>query len=587
MAGFDYLPAEIRNCIYDQLLRSDTQPRHRSSNELAMFTVSKQLHHESSSLFYQHSNITVDAPLTGTDTATILPPVADKYLRFLKRLTIHASVSHPETPTTHKAATTIKALAAAGARFDEFNLSISSPLSHLLNSRVDDSIMGDEHPITTAIKILLQSGATKVLRIQFENAWFLTGVAVALQTSFGSQLEFYVNGTLTQDLSELERPLTGRYTSTHLTALGLTLENVRDDNRGDWSSPLSTPVSLPSSLCSAFLDLDTFSVSSFELSSDEEEASTLPDFAKSDTDMDEQPFFTDDEEWSAQEIEERLADKDLGESDDVDEDEGMEDVQQDDTQAIMQNMNEVAHHVANGDDVTYMTNFAPDLLLSRHHLGHLQSPSSPDYFNHKRTSRDLKEAWSPSPPASPLTNSAPSLRTTRRVKTNDGIPHSSASSSASNTRDVRRDAIVFDASWPSMKADIADEEWPATPLSPQHRRTWPKNRSAHTSPTRPRPDIQPLSPAKHILSCSSTSTSLQETHERPPSRSKLQEHISHIVEDDINPPVPPKSPRRQISHQNTQDADMHGWRELPFAPYESPFRMENSPRCKSRSRLSA
>jgi hypothetical protein len=40
----------------------------------------------------------------------------------------------------------------------------------------------------------------------------------------------------------------------------------------------------------------------------------------------------------------------------------MEDVPGDETSAFMQNLREVAHHVANGDDITYMTNFAPDLL---------------------------------------------------------------------------------------------------------------------------------------------------------------------------------------------------------------------------------
>jgi hypothetical protein len=57
--------------------------------------------------------------------------------------------------------------------------------------------------------------------------------------------------------------------------------------------------------------------------------------------------------------------------DDLDGDEDMEDVQREEIQAIVRNMNETAHHIANDDDVTYMTNFAPDLLLSRHHLGHL------------------------------------------------------------------------------------------------------------------------------------------------------------------------------------------------------------------------
>jgi len=370
MAGFNDLPAEIRNIMYEKLLKGESLAQHRKFNELAMFTVSKQLHHESSSYFYQHNNIAVDAPSNATDTATVLPPIADRYLRFLKRLTVHTSVGQPTLPGTVKVAAAIAALSTAGVRLEELNLIISSPLSHLLNSRVDDSIMDSTHPITWAIRDVLRSGVTKTLRIQLENVWFAAGIAQALRTTFDSRLEFYINGTPAEDTSLLERALTGRYTSTHLTTLGLNYENISNNSCSNLSSPLSSPTSLASSLCSAFGDLETFSVSSYELSSDEDEAAE----GKDEADEDEQPFFTEDdiEEWSAstQEAEEGQEDQELGAVDDTG-DEEMEGVQQDDIEAIMQNLQEAAHHVANGDDVTYMTNFAPDLLLSRHQLGHL------------------------------------------------------------------------------------------------------------------------------------------------------------------------------------------------------------------------
>jgi hypothetical protein len=78
-------------------------------------------------------------------------------------------------------------------------------------------------------------------------------------------------------------------------------------------------------------------------------------------------------EWSASTEEE----KENGEEDtsegmgDLDGEDEMEDVEQGELDVIMHNMEAIAHHVANDDDVTYMTNFAPDLLLSRHHLHHL------------------------------------------------------------------------------------------------------------------------------------------------------------------------------------------------------------------------
>jgi hypothetical protein len=377
MAGFTDLPSEVRNILYDNLLRGDNQSRHRDPNEFALFTVSKQLHQESSSFWYQHNNIAIDAPLAANGTATIVPPVPDKYLRFLKRLTIHTTTGHPSIPSTNKVATTIAALSTIGAHFDELNLIISSPMSHLLNSRVDDSVLHALHPITSAIKAVLTSGVAALLRIQLEDVWLAPGVARIFQSTPSTRVEFFdASGIPVPDLSALERALIGRYSSTHLSALGLD-PSFTGNSRSSQYSPLSSLASIASSLSSAFADLDTFSVTSFELSSDEEEEEALMrnDSHKDDTDGDEQPFFTEDdiEEWSAstQESAEEQDGQALGERDDLDEDEDMEDVQDGETQAIMQNLQEAAHHVTNGDDVTYMINFAPDLLLSRHHLGHL------------------------------------------------------------------------------------------------------------------------------------------------------------------------------------------------------------------------
>jgi hypothetical protein len=372
MARFKDLPAEIRNMMYDNLLRGENETHRRDPNQLAMFTVSKQLHQESSSYFYQNNSIAIDAPSTTTDTATVLAPVADKYLRFLKRLTIHASMSHPSTAATKKVATAIAALSTVGAKFDELNLVLSSPLSNLMNSRVDDSVMGRDHPITTAIQTLLRSGATQVMRVQLQNTWFAPGIASALSTNFSPQLEFYVDGTPALDISTLERPLIGRYSSDHLTTLVPYQEDVGADSWSSQSSPLSSPASLSSSLCSAFSDLETFSVTDFELSPSEEDPAARVNATErgvDDGDDNNQPYFSEDpiEEWSAstQEMWDEADAEDaeeLGEEDDLEEEEDMEDVPGDETSAFMQNLREVAHHVANGDDITYMTNFAPDLL---------------------------------------------------------------------------------------------------------------------------------------------------------------------------------------------------------------------------------
>ncbi len=83
------------------------------------------------------------------------------------------------------------------------------------------------------------------------------------------------------------------------------------------------------------------------------------------------PFFTDMdiEEWSASTTHD--ASDELNHLDDLDDDEEMEDVPQEDIRNFMHNLEQVAHHNASEEDLSYMVNFAPDLLLTRHHLSHL------------------------------------------------------------------------------------------------------------------------------------------------------------------------------------------------------------------------
>jgi hypothetical protein len=375
MARFTDLPPEMRNAMYNELLTGGSRLQHRDQHELALFTVSKQLHEESSSYFYQHNAIVIDAPLATTDTATNLPPIADRYLCFLKRLTVRTFVGHAALQRTRKAAAAIVALSCIGANFDELNVLIKSPLSHILNSRVDDSTLHNAHPIILAIRKVLESNVTKRFRIQLQDAWFAPGVARALQADFGSRLEFYRNETHAQDVQSLECSLIGRYSSTHLTDLDLDMDNAMNMRSGEESASLmSTPSTLRSSLGSPFAGLDTFSVSSFEMNSDDCEKKDF-DAALANHDTRGAPFFTEDdiEEWSASTEEEQGSDEEdtLEDMGDLDGDDEMEDVEQDEVDAIMHNMEAISHHVANDDDVTYMINFAPDLLLSRHHRHHL------------------------------------------------------------------------------------------------------------------------------------------------------------------------------------------------------------------------
>ncbi|KAH7381446.1 hypothetical protein DE146DRAFT_624441 [Phaeosphaeria sp. MPI-PUGE-AT-0046c] len=373
MADFSQCPAEVKNAIYGEIFGGDSKNRTRSGHGLAMFTVSKLLHTESASYFYENNVITLDIPSATTTTATILPPVADRYLRFLKRLTLHAHVAPVIDLEMCKVASAIKAVSCIGANLAELKVVLTSSLSHLLNSRVDDSVLDHTHPITEAVQCVLRANVAKSVCITLENAWFAPGVAQTLSTEFGSRIEFYQHRILVLDVATIERPLAGRYASQHLINLGLQDENLANLSHG--RNPCQNhwgPSSLPSSLCSAFSNLDTFSVSSFESGSDDTEASDYDDSCKADVhaDASEQPFFAEDdiEEWSNN----TQDDVNMGEEDfEMDLDDELEDVPQDDVNAFMRNMDEVAHHKANELDIEYLTNFAPNLLLSRAQLSHI------------------------------------------------------------------------------------------------------------------------------------------------------------------------------------------------------------------------
>jgi hypothetical protein len=374
MTKLDDLPAELRNVLYGQILPPPNTSG-RMSNGLALFTVSKKFHFESTSYFYQHNAISVSAQSTITDTATILPPIPDQYLRYLRRLALWGTVSYSSATSTLKVANTIASLATIGADFEELHIHIRSPFSKLLNSRVDDSVLDTDHQVTIALRQLLYSGVAKVVRIELKNVWFAPDVAVTLQDQYADRLEFCTADNLNNDPRSLERPLTGRSTNGHLTALGLNDADMIDVGSCYGSptslSPLPSPI-VSSSSC-AFADLDAFCVVSYQLGADDDSMGKSESFAQADSTM--QPFFDEDdiEEWQASTQESNESDfedlEDIQEME-VDEDEEVDEISQDDMEAIFDNMEEIAHQVANEADVSYLTNFAPDLLLARHNLVH-------------------------------------------------------------------------------------------------------------------------------------------------------------------------------------------------------------------------
>ncbi|KAH6865435.1 hypothetical protein BKA58DRAFT_220957 [Alternaria rosae] len=371
MTRFDEFPAELRNMVYDHVLRDHyTQQTH---NALALFTVSKQVHLESTSYFYKNICISIHTPSSPTNnSATVLPPIPDRYLRFLGRLAVNATIGRAGLGRERKIADTIASLATIGADFEDLHIRIQSSLSRLTNSRVDDSVLHASHPITVSLRRLLDSGVAKLMRLDLHNVWLAPGIAQELHVRYGTRLQFVGDRNAVLAPSTLERSLTGVYAGSHLTTLGVDDEVMANSCSDDAYTP-QTPASLPSSICSAFEDLDMFSVTSFDLHSD-----TTADYEESTEHANEGSFFSgaDIEEWEAstqaadQEKPQHQYDIELGE--DEDEDEEMEDISQDDMEAIFGNLEETAHHVANDADMSYMTNFAPELLLTRHNLGHLK-----------------------------------------------------------------------------------------------------------------------------------------------------------------------------------------------------------------------
>ncbi|KAL6154212.1 hypothetical protein ACJBU6_07491 [Exserohilum turcicum] len=376
MAQFSDIPAELRNVIYGELLLKSqahiSLERFSNGNHLSLFAVSKQLHHETTSYFYQHNQITIDPMSPKTETATILPPIADRYLRFLRQLKIAAMVSEANSSTHQRLANTIASLATVGANFEDIHIAIQSTLSRLVTPMVDDSILGSNHPVTAALRLLLGSGVAKVVRLQLVQVWFAPLVAQNLKSQYGDRILFLDAEGVAQNARSVQKPWNGVYVGTHMTALGLDIEAVVDALSPSHGSPSSMPSSISSSVGSAFSSLDTFSVTEFELGCEDAKNEESKDESANDD-----SFFSgiNIEEWDAStqvtEQHDLLGSEEMEVDDDVSDDEELEDVSQEDFDAIMGNMEDMANYEANQCDMTYMTNFAPELLLSRYHLGHL------------------------------------------------------------------------------------------------------------------------------------------------------------------------------------------------------------------------
>ncbi|KAJ4352757.1 hypothetical protein N0V95_003975 [Ascochyta clinopodiicola] len=349
MSTFTDLPAEMRNIIYDELC----------TDSLAVLRTCTFIHQEAASHYYQHNSFTVSLPAAHSKGATILPPIADRYLKYLRRLTICTTIGRPELVNTQEVARSIAALASTGTNLEALTLRFSSQISPILQTRVDDSVLHNTHPITYALRALLTSDVAKSLRVELENAWFAPGIVDGLRSEFGDRLEFLT----TVQGEETERPLTGHYSLTHLQAYGINEQDVWDTEY--LQSDRLHGGSTPSSLDSALSELDVFSPIEFF----DEEPEDLRNLFKTEgagLGVDELMFEIEEElgiEVDAKDTgylhAPAIDDEELNENDDVDDDE-MEGI--DGFDAIVGNLEELARRRVNEEDICYMVNFAPGLL---------------------------------------------------------------------------------------------------------------------------------------------------------------------------------------------------------------------------------
>ena len=335
MASFMDLPAEVRNSIYSELYVCRT-----ADHDFDLLTASKLINEEAASYFYQQNAFTVSLP-TRVATADILSPIPNKYLKYVRRLTIDVYLT-PSTVMVDDCAQRIAALSDSGATLSALTFRFYSTTSRILSNRVDDYVLPTEHPITLALRHILASGIAQSVRVELDNIWFAPGIATQLQGLSPGSLQVVTSA------SSIERALLGQIVRDHLHDLDLDEQDVEDAENlpPSWSD--RELLSNPSPLSSALSELDTFSPTDTVDENGDEDAEAVqfpPKGDRTDSLFDEPLFDTQAEE--------------LDETDDVD-DEDMEDI--DDVDAIFGSMEETMHYRANEADVCYMTNFAPELL---------------------------------------------------------------------------------------------------------------------------------------------------------------------------------------------------------------------------------
>jgi hypothetical protein len=243
---FFKLSPELRNLIYRELLDSEnkvTNPiTNSSTSAFALFRTSRYIHAEMSTFYFATGQFVANICSCGAPTPYIFPSVPDRYLGLIKHFHIKLRTGCGLFPAVQETAKKLTRLASVAERLEDVSITIRAAegLSSVLNSRMDDSVMDVSHPITVALRHMLDTKASRIVHLRLENAWFATGVAAELQADFGHRLRILPvdddgNSSATTSARSYERDLTG-YSSISVLQ-NLMLPATDTDQDGLSSSP--------------------------------------------------------------------------------------------------------------------------------------------------------------------------------------------------------------------------------------------------------------------------------------------------------------------------------------------------------------
>ena len=287
-------------------------------------------------------------------TNAVLPPIDDRYVRFIKKITVNLRAGFPALHSVQAAASRLTRLSGTGIELEAITLAIGAAegVSPIMNTIWDDSIIPLDHPIVAAFAHLLETGAAKVVQLRLQGAWLANGAAAQLKARFGSRLQFAAtDGTViaeTDSLSQLERTSTGK------TASRIALGAAVEDRFFDPAQP--SPISDPGF---AGLTIGDLFGADADWEGDEDEEMT--DIGEEFDMADEEEFITDDETNETQEMEE----DDLADID-VDLDEDLMPIDEDEFDHYADSYNEMARQQSirreGSASVRFLINMAPELL---------------------------------------------------------------------------------------------------------------------------------------------------------------------------------------------------------------------------------